>query len=110
MKRFIFFLLILSPLTFAKDHQWQTAHVLSMESGSNGAAAMPVGGMIVAVPLRWTYYRVETQSMTYVIGARKAPLMPVNGQVQLAIEGTNAFVRLSNGKAAKLRIMQMVAH
>lgn len=104
-------LLSLSVATIAKERQWQDASVVSSSSGNSGAAVVPVGGMLIGVPLHRLYYRIETADIAYVVfvpGGR--PLnVTIKGHTKLAVDGRNLHILDDGGKDVKLPIVQKVA-
>jgi hypothetical protein len=69
MKRaaLIFFLLC-SSVSLANTREWKDAKVLKISSESGVAAAAPIGGMMVTVPIVKTWYYIATEDTVYVLG------------------------------------------
>jgi len=88
-------LLLAVPLTaIPKPHNWQTGKVVSQEinSYSAGAAAVPIGGSVVAVPIRRTSNQVILEANGYRFTLLEKPskhyvILAENGYVQFYQEG-----------------------
>lgn len=105
-------LLAASTLAIAKDRHWQDAVFLGMRSSTSGAAAMPVGAMIVAVPLGGRTYWFKSEGITYVLATDYTghwPNLTVNGHAKLAVEGRKAHVLDEDNKDRKFSIIEKIA-
>jgi hypothetical protein len=93
--------------------QWKEANVVKISSDSGGAAAAPIGGMVVAVPITKSFYWIETDETTYVLGPAitKRQLLNVTlyGKTKIAVDGTNAHILDDEGKDRKIRIAEKIA-
>jgi hypothetical protein len=111
MKRTLLILLLLTQFALAKDRQWQDAIFLGMQSGQTGAMAMPVGAAIIAAPIRNQYFWFRLRDMDYCAWfpprlSGRIPLLTVNGQTKIAIDGRHLRVLDDEGKDWKLKIVQ----
>jgi hypothetical protein len=69
MKKTALILTILcASVALANTRQWKDATVTNITSESGGAAAAPIGGVMVAVPITKTFYWIETEDTTYILG------------------------------------------
>ncbi len=88
-------LLLAVPLAASpKPHNWQTGKVISQEvtSYNAGAAAVPIGGGVVAVPLRRTSNQVilEANGYRFTLLEKQAKnylVLPENSNVQFYQDG-----------------------
>ncbi len=104
---------------FAKTHPiFQSAKVISQNIGSYnaGAAAMPIGTMVVGVPIVRTsdivVIETSTQRMTwseYIKGRRGAVILPVNGAIQFYQDGKWFVVLDANKKKHKFSLVHLEA-
>lgn len=92
-----------------KDREWKDAVFVGTVSGSGGAAAMPIGGMIVAVPLTRTFYIVKMDHVTYSLRTSSRPNLTVNGKIKFALDGHNAHILDEDNKDRKFSIVEKVA-
>lgn len=104
-------LLLLCSITFAaKPRAWQDASVIAIETEDRGAAAVPIGGFIVAVPISHVFYRIEAAELIYVTRCDCDRLnVTVHGKNRIAIEGEKIYLIDDAGKEKKLRIVQKIA-
>jgi hypothetical protein len=116
LRRTAFFGLLLgfvSVTVVAKNRNWQEAKVIKITSDRAGAAAVPVGGTIFAVPLTRVYYWVETKEVIYVLGPafskRQQLDVTLYGKTKIAIEGRDAHVLDDQGKDRKMHIAEKIA-
>ena len=102
----------------AKDsRKWQDAKLtgITSKTSDNGIAVVPIGSSIYGVPMRktFTYYRIETPSMTYVLawGGQHALNLTLHGNVKISIDsnGKNAHILDDGGKDVKVPLIQKVA-
>lgn len=109
----ILFALLSASAALANTRQWKEAKVVKISSESGGAAAAPIGGMVVAVPITKTFYWIETDETTYILGPAitKHQLLNVTlyGKTKIAIDGTNAHILDDEGKDRKIRIAEKIA-
>jgi len=114
MKRaaLIFFLLC-SSTSLANTREWKDAKVLKITSESGGAAAAPIGGIMVAVPITKTWYYIATEDTVYVLGPAITKRQMLNvtlyGKTKIAIEGKNAHVLDDEGRDRKVPIAEKIA-
>lgn len=110
MKKIALFLL-LSTAAFAANRNWQEGIVYKTASSNAGAAAAPVGNIMLAVPLRRLFYYVETTDLkieAFFPGGR--PLnVTLDKATKVAIEGDKLFIIDDSGKEKKLKITQKAA-
>jgi hypothetical protein len=93
----------------------QTAKVISQEIGSysQGAAVLPVGGMLVGVPItrRSDMVVLETASYRFtlseLIGRYGAVILPVNGTVEFYQDGKWFIVLDSSKKKHKFSLVHI---
>jgi hypothetical protein len=114
MKSTVLILAVLcASIALANNRQWKDAKVANITSESGGAAAAPIGGMIVAVPITKTFYWIETEDITYVLGPaitkRQLLNLTLYGKTKIAIDGQNAHILDDEGKDKKIRIAQKIA-
>jgi hypothetical protein len=114
MKRSVLLIVLLSAsVALAGPRQWKDAKVAKISSESGGAAAAPIGGMVVAVPITKTFYWIETEDTTYILGPaitkRQFLNLTLYGKTKIAIDGTNAHILDDEGKDRKIRIAEKVA-
>ncbi len=104
---------------FAKtDPIFQSAKVISQSIGSYnaGAAAMPIGTMVVGVPIVRTsdivVIETSTQRMTwseFIKGRQGAVILPVNGVIQFYQDGKWFVVLDANKKKHKFSLVHLEA-
>jgi hypothetical protein len=111
-------LLCPSAVLLAKTQpEVQTAKVISQDVGSynGGSAVVPVGGMLVGVPItrRSDMIVLETVShrltLSELITRHGAVILPVNGTVQFYQEGNWFIVLDSDKKKHKFSLVHMEA-
>lgn len=103
--KYILVLLLLCSCAFAKQRDWKDAIVVAQGSSNGGAAAMPLGTGIVAVPLYFTQYKVETNDLIIVLSTRKPINITLKKRTRIAFDGKNAYLIDDDGKEKKLRIL-----
>ena len=105
--------ILCASVALANNRQWKDAKVANITSESGGAAAAPIGGMVVAVPITKTFYWIETEDTTYVLGPaitkRQLLNLTLYGKTKIAIDGTNAHILDDEGKDRKIRIAEKIA-
>jgi hypothetical protein len=102
-------LLLWSSLSLARDRDWKDAVYLGMTTSVNGAAAIPIGNMIVAAPLGGRTYWFKCDGVTYALATNytgRWPNLTVNGHAKLAVEGRNAHVLDEDNKDRKFSIIE----
>ena len=116
MKRILCLLVLIAsglPLS-AQDRTWQDAVFLGTNSSQVGAAAMPIGTMVVAVPLSSQHYWFRANGLVYCLYfpsrlSGRVPNLTVNGQPKISIEGRRVHVLDDDAKDWKLTIVGKVA-
>jgi hypothetical protein len=105
--------LCLTAVAVAKPRDWKDAKVVNITSENGGAAAVPIGTMIVGVPITKTFYWIQTEDTTYVLGPaitqRQLLNVTLNGKTKIAVEGRNAHILDDEGKDRKMNIAEKVA-
>ncbi len=103
--------LALAPSAAAKKKalNWQDAVVIKITSEQRGAAAIPVGGIVAAVPIIKTFYWIETPGLIYVVGPTHRLDVTLHGKTKVAIEGRSAHILDDAGKDRKLPIFEKIA-
>jgi hypothetical protein len=73
-------------------------------------------GMLVAVPITKTYYRIETSDRVYVLvfapgtgWHNRRPDLVIHGHTKIAIDGQNARILDESGKEVKMPIVEKIA-
>lgn len=102
---------------YAKHHlvPLQTAKVISQNIGTyrNGAVAMPIGGMLAAIPIRRmsdvVVVETATTRMTWVEAGRKFVVLPVNGTIRFYQDGKWFIVPDLSGKKHKFALVHLEA-
>ncbi len=107
-------LCVFSPSADAKDRAWQDAIFLGIQSTQAGAAAIPIGTAVVAVPLRSNHYWFQLNGLRYCLFfpsrlSGRTPDLTVNGHTKVAIKGRNMHILDDDGKDWKLNIVEKVA-
>lgn len=97
--------LLLFSSAFAKKRDWKDAVVVAQGTSNGGVAALPVGTAIVALPLYFTEYKVETDDLIIVLATRKPINITLKKKTQIALNGKNAYLIDDDGKEKKLRIV-----
>ena len=111
MKRILCLLVLIAsglPLS-GQDRTWQDSVFLGINSSQVGAAAMPIGTMVVAVPLSSQHYWFRANGLVYCLYfpsrlSGREPNLTVNGQPKISIEGRRVHVLDDDGKDWKLTI------
>lgn len=91
----------------------EKAKVISQNIGSDrsGAAAAPIGGMVVAVPIyrNWNVVVVETEKyrLEWHEDGNKFITLPVNGEIEFYRDGNWFIVLDSRGKKHKFSVAHM---
>ena len=112
--------ILCASIALADNRQWKDAKVVKITSDSGGAAAASTGTIAVAVPITRTFYWIETEDITYVLGPvvspcgrvfRRCPYLNVTlyGKTKIAIDGRNAHVLDDEGKDEKIPIAEKIA-
>jgi hypothetical protein len=106
-------LLSVAPAISAKPkhYTWRDATVVKIASENSGAAAVPVGSIIVAVPLHQTFYWFRTDDgMVYVAASRNLLNVTLNGSTTLRFDDKGRVDVLDDGgKYRRLTIVQRIA-
>jgi hypothetical protein len=107
-------LILASLLAAAKERVWQDSIFLGVASVNSGAAAMPVGPAVVAVPLTTQSYWFRVNRLAYCLNfpsrlSGRVPNLTVNGHTKVAIDGRNVFIVDDDGKQWKLHIIEKIA-
>jgi len=95
-----------------KNRNWQSGTLTQVQSNDEGAAALPVAGVLVVVPLHEWAYMVETDSMVYVFGRRspRSLNLTINGKVKFAIDKNGkAFLIDDTGKEFQVSLIRKIA-
>jgi hypothetical protein len=105
---------LLLPCANAKDRAWQDAVFLGVQSTQTGAAAIPIGTAVVAVPLSSHHFWFKLGDLQYCLFfpsrlSGRIPNLTVNGHTKVAIEGRHMHVLDDDGKDWKLNIVEKVA-
>lgn len=103
-RKIVLILLLCSSVAFAKYRDWHDAVVTGMETRRGGAAAAPVGTMIIAVPIVFVHYMVETDSLRMDLFCRKTLNVTINKKTHVAVDGENAYLLDDSGREKKLRV------
>jgi hypothetical protein len=98
----------------AKDRNWQDSVFLGVGSVNTGAAAMPIGTAVVAVPLTAQHYWLRANDLVYCLYfpsrlSGRVPNLTVNGHTKFAAEGRNVYILDDDGKQWKLHIVEKIA-
>jgi hypothetical protein len=103
-----------ASVALANNRQWKDAKVINITSESGGAVAAPVGTMVVGVPITKTFYWIQTEDTTYVLGPaisrRQLLNVTLYGKTKIALDGRNAHILDDEGKDRKLPIAEKIAH
>jgi len=98
-----------------KPHNWQTGKVISQEINSYnaGAAAVPIGGSVVAVPLRRTSNQIVLETNAYRLTLLEKPskhylVLAENSSVQFYQDGQWFVFLDANMKEHKFSLLHMV--
>lgn len=117
----LIFFFLCSSVALANDRQWKDAKVVNITTDTGGAAAASTGGVAVAVPITRTFYWIQTEDMTYVLGPaitpcgrvlRRCPYLlnvTLHGKTKIAIDGRNAHILNDDGKDEKIPISEKIA-
>jgi hypothetical protein len=107
------FLLLCSSVAVANTRQWKDAKVANITSEAGGTVAAPIAGTMVRVPITKTFYWIETDDTTYVLGPAitKSQILNVTlyGKTKIAIDGKNAHILDDEGKDRKVPIAEKIA-
>jgi hypothetical protein len=102
-----------ASVALANNRQWKDAKIINITSESGGAVAAPVGTMMVGVPITKTFYWIQTDDITYVLGPaitkRQLLNVTLHGKTKIAIDGKNAHVLDDEGKDRKMPIAEKIA-
>jgi hypothetical protein len=106
-------LILFSSVAVANTSQWKDAKVTKISSEGGGAVAVPVGAMMVGVPITKTFYWIETDDTVYVLGPAISKRQMLNvtlyGTTKIAIDGKNAHILDDEGKDRKMPIAEKIA-
>ena len=109
----LIFVVLCVSAALASNRQWKDAKVINITSENGGAVAAPIGTMIVGVPITKTFYWIQTDDITYVLGPaitrRQLLNVTLYGKTKIALDGRSAHVLDDDGKDRKLPISQKVA-
>ena len=109
----LIFVVLCASVALANNRQWKDAKVVNITSQQGGAVAAPVGTMIVGVPITRTFYWIQTDDITYIVGPAITKRQMLNvtlyGKTKIAIDGRNAHVVDDDGKDRKLPISGKIA-
>lgn len=111
MKKLLAVCLLLISLASAKDRNWQDAIFLGITTSSEGAAAMPIGTMVMAIPLTGRTYWLKSGGLIYAVANSytKWPNLTVNGHTKIAVEGRKLHILDEDGKDRKFTIIEKIA-
>lgn len=109
MKRTLALILLFASLAYAANRNWQDGTVIRTATSNNGAAAIPIGTSVYALPIRSTLYRINTAELSIVCNTERPLNVTINKKTKIAIEGQKLFIIDDDGKERKLRIMQKEA-
>lgn len=112
MRYFVAFVLLAGSLALAKDRQWQDAIFMGIGTSNAGAAAMPIGTAMVAVPLNRRTYWFKSNGITYAVATNYTghwPNLTVNAHVKFAAEGHTVHVLDEDKKDRKFSIIEKIA-
>lgn len=97
----------------AAPRVWKDAKVVNITSERGGNAVIPVNGALLGVPMTKTYYWIETDDTTYILGPviakRQALNVTLYGKTKIALDGHNAHILDDDGKDKKIRIARKIA-
>jgi hypothetical protein len=105
----------------ANNRSWKDAKVVNITSDNNGAVAASTGTLAVAVPITRTFYWIQTEDMTYVLGPAVTPCgrllrrcpyildVTLYGKTKIAIDGKYAHILDDEGKDEKVPIAEKIA-
>lgn len=100
-------------MALANNREWKDAEVANITSERGGAAVVPVGGALVGVPITKTFYWIQTDDTTYVLGPvitkRQSLNVTLYGKTKIALDGRNAHIPDDDGKDKKLPIAEKIA-
>jgi hypothetical protein len=109
----LIFAVLCSAFALAGNRDWKDAKVVNISSENGGAIAAPVGTMMVGIPITKTFYWIQTDGITYILGPamsrRQLLNVTLNGQTKIAIDGHNAHILDDDGKDKKMRIAEKIA-
>jgi len=111
-------ILCTSCAALADNRQWQDATVgkITTETTNGGTAIVPVGGVLVSVPITHSrvFYYIETEDTSYVLAWLNKKYMlnvTLHGKTKIALDknGREAHILDDAGKDVKLPISMKVA-
>jgi len=109
----LIFTVLCSTFALAGNREWKDAKVVNITSENGGAVAAPVGTMVVGIPITKTFYWIQTDDITYILGPaisrRQLLNVTLNGKTKIATDGHNAHILDDDGKDKKMRIAEKVA-
>ena len=107
------FAILCASVALANNREWKDAEVANITSERGGAAVVPVGGALVGVPITKTFYWIQTDDTTYVLGPvitkRQSLNVTLYGKTKIALDGRNAHIPDDDGKDKKLPIAEKIA-
>jgi hypothetical protein len=112
MRKLVWLLFLLTTFAAAKDRVWKDAVFLGITSDAAGAAAMPIGSIVVAVPLSGRIYWFKSNGITYALATNYTghwPNLTVNGHAKIAVESRTAHVLDEDNKDRKFSILEKIA-
>jgi hypothetical protein len=114
----VILMLCATATALADKREWKDATVakITAETSNGGAAVVPIGGILVGVPITHSrvFYYFETEDMTYILAwlDKKRPLnVTLHGKTKIALDknGRDAHILDDTGKDVKLPISMKVA-
>ena len=103
--------ILCASVVLAKDRQWKSAKVTNITY--NVGVLPPTGAILFGVRIVGTFYWIQTDDATYVIGPAlgKGQSLHVTlyGKTKIAMDGRDAHIMDDRGKDRKLPIAQKVA-
>lgn len=105
--------LLCATAALAAPSIWKDAKVANIGSQNGGKALIPVNGLLFGVPITKTYYWIETDDTTYVLGPaitrRQLLNVTLYGRTKISVDGRNAHILDDDGKDKKMPIAQKIA-
>jgi hypothetical protein len=109
----MFVILCCTSVALANNRPWKDAKVVNITSQTGGNVAAPIGTMMVGVPITKTFYWIQTDDTTYVLGPAitKRQLLNVTlyGKTKIALDGHTAHILDDEGKDRKMPIAEKIA-
>ena len=75
---------LFASVAIANNRQWKDAKVINIASESGGAAVGTIGTTMVGVPIIKTFYWIQTDDTTYVLG----PALTKHQALNVTLYGT----------------------